>query len=83
MIRMAEEKKSYFNIPKLDFSGFRRQRTDAEIDAICDEIERKSDAFDFREFVDRMERHPEALTAWDMSISFDEFARRVKAGEYD
>lgn len=77
------QRKSYFNIPKLDFSRLGQPKTDAEMDAIYEQVEKESKSVDLRAFVERMEKHPEALTAWDMSITFDEFARRVRAGEYD
>lgn len=33
--------------------------------------------------IEDIEAHPEHLLSWDMDIPFPEYARRVRAGEYD
>lgn len=77
---MTDERRKQLGIPKLDFSGLRKSMSEEEIDAICEKIESTSRQ-NLLAFVDRLEKHPEALTAWDIPIPFDEFARRVRAGE--
>lgn len=84
---MAEQKKNFFDIPKVDFSGVRESvesMTDAEQDAILAEFEAGVSGEELRAFVARVEAHPSCLSSWDNStMSFREYARRVKAGEYD
>lgn len=75
--------REFFGVKRIDFSGARRDRTVAEMEAICKRIESDAKKVDRRAFVEYAEQHPEVLTAWDMRISFEEFARRVRAGEYD
>ena len=75
--------REFFGVPKVDFSGVNWHMSEAEINAICDRVEADAKKVDWRAFVEYAEQHPEALTAWDMGMSFDEFARRVRAGEFD
>ena len=75
--------REFFGVKRIDFSSARRDRTVAEMEVICKRIESDAKKVDHRAFVEYAEKHPEALTAWDMSISFDEYARRVRAGYYD
>lgn len=84
---MANHEEQYpFNIPKPDLSGLMQRviATEAAIEATgAYEESVKTHKFDWRKFVADVEAHPGTLSSWDMSISFDEFARRVKAGEFD
>lgn len=80
---MPERKKSHFYIPKLDLSWLDEPLTDEEYEKAVAETENDSNREDLIKFVERLEKHPESLSSWDMDISFDEFVRRVKAGEYD
>lgn len=83
MNEQKSEKRSYFNIPKLDFSNLGKPKAEDEIDVIIKQIEEESKSVDWRKFVEDIEQHPSALSSWDCDIPFEEFARRVKAGEYD
>lgn len=79
---MDSEKKSYFHVPKLDFSDLAKPMTEEEKMRRYLEVE-NAPKRDWRKFVAHIEEHPEALISWDMPMSFSEFARRVKAGEFD
>lgn len=39
--------------------------------------------WDWRRFVADVRAHPEHLTSWDSEESFEDFAKRVDAGEFD
>lgn len=79
---MPGRKKSHFHIPKLDLSCFDEPLTDEGCNKAVAETEQDSNHEDLLKFVERMETHPKSLSSWDMDIPFDEFARRVRAGEY-
>lgn len=73
------------NCPKLDFAGMVARMdamTEAEKEALYQEAENPPKK-DWRKFVQNVREHPEGLLSWDMDISFEEFARRVDAGEFD
>lgn len=80
---MSKDFKSYFNIPDMDFSELAKPITDEESAAAMVRMDRKISREERLAFVEQMETHPEALTVWDMPITFDEYARRVRTGEYD
>ena len=79
---MADEKMATSGIPKIDFSKIRKRVTRKEAKAAYEAIE-NAPKRDWRAFVAHIEAHPEDLISWDMPMSFSEFAKRVKAGEYD
>lgn len=74
---------NYFNIPKLDFSNIGKERSDEEYAKIEEKIEKDSSPEKLRELIDEMETHPEHFSSWDMDMPFEEYARRVRAGDYD
>lgn len=80
---MSKDFKSYFNIPDIDFSELSRPITDEESSAAMVSMDKKISHEERLAFLERMEAHPEALTSWDMPITFDEYARCVRAGKYD
>lgn len=80
---MANNFKERFGIPDLDFLHLTKPATPEEEDAALRELNKGVTREERLAFVERMEAHPEALTAWDMDITFDEYARRVRAGDYD
>lgn len=69
-------------MPKLDFSELAKPISEDEAERLYREIMNGSKK-NWRKFVEDAEKHPEMLSCWDMSISFEAFARRVRAGEYD
>lgn len=79
---MTKEEREEFGIPEIDFSNLSKPLTDKEATDLYMKIKNEPEP-DWRAFVEHIEKHPEALISWDMDISFDEFARKVKAGEYD
>ncbi len=79
---MSRSFKERFGIPDLDFSHLAEPVSEQEEEKIYQEMLQRPKK-DWRKFVDDAEAHPEMLSIWDMSISFDEFARRVRAGEFD
>lgn len=80
---MPEQKKNYFNVPKLDFSALKKPLTDEECAEAMEWAERKISREERLREIEDIEAHPEHLLGWDMNITFDEYARRVRAGEYD
>lgn len=70
------------NHPKLNAEALSRPMTEAESKRLRDKFENRP-AIDWRKFVADAKAHPEHITLWDMPMSFEEFARRVEAGEYD
>lgn len=82
IVYIGKNRKSYFDIPKLDYSGFDKPVSEEEMERLYKKFEERPKV-NWREFVDDIEKHPENLGSWDISIPFPEFARRVKAGEYD
>lgn len=81
---MSERKRRYFNnMPKLDFSNLGREHTEEERAAFEAKIERASSREERLKMIEDIEAHPEHLLGWDMDIPFPEYARRVRAGEYD
>lgn len=70
------------NMPKLDFSKIPMRVSEEEVDAAYEHVMNASKT-DARALVAAVRAHSETLSGWDMSISFDEFAKRVEAGEYD
>lgn len=81
---MPECKRRYFtNIPKLDFSGLRKPLSEEECEDAMVRAERKISREERIREIEDIEAHPEHLLGWDMDITFDEYARRVRAGEYD
>ena len=81
---MPECKRRYFNnMPKLDFSGLRKPLSEEECEDAMVRAERKISREERIREIEDIEAHPEHLLGWDMDITFDEYARRVRAGEYD
>lgn len=81
---MPECKRRYFtNIPKLNFSGLGKPLSDEECEDAMAWAERKISREERIREIEDIEAHPEHLLGWDMDIPFDEYARRVRAGEYD
>lgn len=80
---MPKHQNKWCDIPGLDFSWLDEPFTDEEYAELEAQIERDSSPEKLRELVNERETHPEHFSSWDMDISFDEFARRVKSGEYD
>lgn len=80
---MKWKKEGYFSIPELDFSFLKTPLTKDECRKALAELEQNSNMKEELEFIEDIERHPEHLSSWDMDISFEEYARRVrkKAGE--
>lgn len=70
------------NHPKVNVEALTAPMTDAEFSELCREFEDKPKT-DWRKFVADVRAHPEKLISWDSSESFEEFAKRVDAGEYD
>lgn len=73
------------NRPKLDFAGMVARMdamSEAEKEALYQEAENPP-KMNWREFVQNVREHPEGLMSWDCEESFEEFARRVDAGEFD
>ena len=82
---MADAKHWRFNSPDIDFSGVGKEianMTEDEADRIYARI-LAAPKEDLRQFVKDVREKPWILSSWDMSIGFEEFARRVMAGEYD
>lgn len=71
---MTERQKDLFGIPELDLSGI-------ESDEFAEKSEKGASREERLAFIENAEKHPEALSAWDMDIAFEEYARRVKAGD--
>lgn len=80
---MVKQKKHPFYIPKMDFSTLKDPLSDEEYTELEAKIEQDSSPEARRRFVAEVEAHPGCLSGWDASISFSEYARRVKAGEHD
>ena len=81
---MPERKRRYFNnIPELDFSGLRKPLSDGECEDAVVWAEHKISREERIREIEDIEAHPERLLGWDMDIPFDEYVRRVRAGEYD
>lgn len=70
------------NMPKLDFSKVSAYMSDEEIDARYERV-MSAPQLDARALVADVRAHSVVISGWDMDISFDEFAKRVEAGEYD
>lgn len=79
---MQREFEKKFGIPEIDFLALARP-VSAEEEEAAYQAFLNQPKHDWRKFVEEAEKHPEMLSVWDMSISFEEFARRVRAGEYD
>lgn len=79
---MEKSKNGILDVPKLDFSSLAEPMSDAEVAERCAKLD-SAPKRDWRKFVEDVKKHPELLLSWDADISFDEFARRVRAGEYD
>lgn len=56
--------------------------SEEEANRLYEEVENEPEC-DLRKFVADVRAGRVRLSSWDMAISFDEFARRVDAGEYD
>lgn len=74
---------SRFNVPKLDFSVLRKAPLELECETAMRWAERGISREDRLKMIEDIEAHPEHLLSWDMDIPFPEYARRVRAGEYD
>lgn len=74
---------SRFNVPKLDFSVLRKVPSKLECETVMRLAERGISREDRLKMIEDIEAHPEHLLSWDMDIPFPEYARRVRAGEYD
>lgn len=73
---------NWCDIPELDLSDINKEYTDEEYAEIEAQIEHDSRPEKLRELIADIETHPEHLLGWDMDISFDEFAHKVKAGDH-
>lgn len=74
---------SRFNVSKLDFSALRKVPSKLERETAMMWAERGISREDRLKMIEDIEAHPEHLLSWDMDIPFPEYARRVRAGEYD
>lgn len=69
---------------KPDLSKMRADFTEEEIAAAVARVEAESKAFNARDFVAHIKSHPKERFHWNAGImSFDEYVRRVEAGEFD
>lgn len=80
---MSEQKQSHFHIPKLDLSWLDKPLTKEECDKAVTEFNKGISQKERLAIVEDIEKHPEHLLSWDMDITFEEYARRVRAGDYD
>lgn len=80
---MPKRTNDWCDIPELDFSDIDKEYSEEEYAELEAQIEKDSSPEELRKLVDEMENHPEHFSSWEMDIPFREFARRVKAGEYD
>lgn len=72
-----------FYVPKTDLSKVEINLDEATCAREAVEILAAGRDFDHRAFVKRVCERPECLIAWDHGESFEEYAKRVEAGEFD
>lgn len=82
---MADGSRSCFRCKwKPDLYKIRADFTDDEIAAAVARVAAESKSFNAREFVAYVRAHPKEQFHWNAGImSFEEYARRVDAGEFD
>lgn len=72
-------------LPKFDFSGVREKvesMTDEEFQDVVADMESMLVTHDDRmRFIEYVEQNNGGRLSWDMPYSFEEYARRVRAGE--
>ena len=66
---------------KLNLTGDFGPITEADCKVAMRKVKEDTANFNHRAFVAAIKAHPERLKAWDCSESFDDYARRVEAGE--
>lgn len=68
---------------KLNLNGLDRPLTEEEMDLAERELAESNARFSHRKFVQDVRAGLCQVIAWDMGMTFEDYARRVDAGEFD
>lgn len=80
---MSKASDDFFFVPSVDGMNLNKTFTPEEAEAAMAKMGVHETGEELRAFVATVKADPGLLVSWDMPISFNEFARRVEAGEHD
>lgn len=80
---MSKASDDFFFVPSVDGMNLNKTFTPEEAEAAMAKMGVHETGEELRAFVAAVKADPGRLASWDMPMSFNEFARRVEAGECD